>query len=91
MATGDWGIYLVMSVLMEYIVTVIYTTAGTNIPLQNRHRDGKADDEYALYGGLSRTGYVHPTEQAYAPQTAYDPSSHSSHERIAYAPPPMHA
>ncbi|KZP25970.1 hypothetical protein FIBSPDRAFT_661209, partial [Athelia psychrophila] len=34
MLTGDWPIYLVMSVLMELVVVTIYTTAGARIPLQ---------------------------------------------------------
>jgi len=88
MASGDWWLYLVMSVLMECIVTVIYTTAGARIPLQQDYHlnaNGNQDEEHTLYGGP--TGYVPPTEQhyysqgqtayaspvPYASQTTYDP------------------
>jgi len=33
--TGKWGIYLVMSVIMEFIVVLIYTYGGITIPLKD--------------------------------------------------------
>jgi hypothetical protein len=100
MASGDWRIYLVMSVLMEAIVTVIYTVAGATIPLKQDYQLG--------VGGQAPTGYLPPMEQdqysreqyAYAPsvpyasQTAYDPESQAlyhSQEHFPYAPPPVEA
>ena len=38
-STGDWGIYLVMSVLTEYIVVLIYTSAGLRLPLKKDEVD----------------------------------------------------
>jgi hypothetical protein len=38
-SNGDWWIYLVMGLIMEYIVVLIYTTAGTRIPLQDDYSD----------------------------------------------------
>jgi len=34
-STGEWQVYLAMSVVPEFIVVVIYITVGTKIPLQN--------------------------------------------------------
>jgi len=83
---GDRRIYLV---IMEYIVAVVYTTAGAKIPLQqdhhlnsNRHVDG-----YLLRNGQPQTGYVPPKEQ-----TPYDPESQTPYrtqERLVYAPSPL--
>jgi hypothetical protein len=40
-SNGDWRIYLAMGLIMEYIVVLVYTTAGARIPLQDDHSDGK--------------------------------------------------
>jgi hypothetical protein len=96
MASGDWRLYLVMSVIMECIVAVIYTTAGAKIPLQQDYRlnaTGYPDDEHPLQGG--QKGYLPPTEQSYyaqgqtayaspspyASQTAYDPESSAPYNK----------
>ena len=59
--TGSWGIYLVMSVLMELIVIFIYIATGLSIRLQD---DGiKQDSTYGTNGqdvemsGYGRRGY----------------------------------
>jgi len=49
--TGEWQIYLVMDMLMEYAVVIIYTVAGLMLPLD---RDYKFPDynheQYPLSG-----------------------------------------
>ena len=37
--TGDWQIYLVMSVLAEYAVVLVYTGAGLRLPLKQDEAD----------------------------------------------------
>jgi len=50
MFTGEWWIYLVMSILMEYACVIIYTTAGLRIPLNQDYKLGDVHgDEYPLY------------------------------------------
>jgi len=86
-ASGDWRIYLVMGVIMECIVTVIYTIAGAKIPLQRDYHmnaAGNPDEEHHLYGG--QTGYLPPTEQAYYPQNAYAPAIAPYASQTAYDP-----
>jgi len=50
---GNAGIYLVMSVIMEFIVVIIYVTAGLMIPLQNDYAGTTAvenrEDNIGLY------------------------------------------
>ncbi|KAF9229711.1 hypothetical protein BS17DRAFT_805320 [Gyrodon lividus] len=46
--TGEWQIYLVMEVLMEYVVVIIYTVAGTLLPLDQDYKLQETD-EYPLY------------------------------------------
>ncbi|KIK99924.1 hypothetical protein PAXRUDRAFT_822198 [Paxillus rubicundulus Ve08.2h10] len=48
MFTGEWQIYLVMEILMEYAVVIIYTVAGTLLPL-NQDYKLQESDEYPLY------------------------------------------
>jgi len=64
MATGDWQIYLVMSVMMEGIVAVIYTTAGAKLPLTEDATASK-DEFYA-----SQTPYQTDEHLAYSPLQA---------------------
>lgn len=33
--SGSWAIYLIMSVITEYIAVLIYTAIGIKVPLQN--------------------------------------------------------
>jgi len=106
MASGDWRIYLVMSVLMEIIATVIYTTAGTKIPLQQDYHlnaSGNADEEHPLYNSQALSGYLPPKGQHHYPQgqTAYAPPNsvsylhsqtpYATQEHIAYTLPPPQA
>jgi hypothetical protein len=37
--TGDWWIYLVMSLTMEYIVVLIYCITGASMPREQRDSD----------------------------------------------------
>lgn len=60
MATGDWRLYLIMSVLMEAISTIIYVTAGTRIPLQE---DFAGKESIGLYG---QNAYAPPAPAYYA-------------------------
>lgn len=43
--SGSWRIFLVMSLIMEYIVVLIYITVGTIIPLE------KETNDYEMKGG----------------------------------------
>lgn len=54
---GDWWIYLIMSLLMEYVVAVVYMVVGTKTPL---NPDGSVDN-------VKMQG-VYAPQQAYAPQ-----------------------
>jgi hypothetical protein len=94
MASGDWRIYLVMSVLMEIIVTVIYTTAGAKTPLQQDYHlnaSGNPEEEHPLYSSQALSGYLPPKEQhhytqgqtAYAPPTSI--ASQSVYSQTPYA------
>ncbi|KIJ68796.1 hypothetical protein HYDPIDRAFT_125815 [Hydnomerulius pinastri MD-312] len=48
MFSGEWQIYLVMEVLMEYAVVIVYTAAGTMLPLDQDYKLQETD-EYPLY------------------------------------------
>ncbi|KAF9243750.1 hypothetical protein BU15DRAFT_71874 [Melanogaster broomeanus] len=48
MFSGEWQIYLVMELLMEYAVVLIYTVAGTLLPLDQDYKLQQGD-EYPLY------------------------------------------
>jgi hypothetical protein len=48
MLTGEWQIYLVMELIMEYVVVIIYTTAGTILRLDQDYKL-QENDEYPLY------------------------------------------
>ncbi|KIJ05723.1 hypothetical protein PAXINDRAFT_182848 [Paxillus involutus ATCC 200175] len=48
MFTGEWQIYLVMEILMEYAVVIIYAVAGTLLPLDQDYKLQETD-EYPLY------------------------------------------
>jgi len=48
MFTGEWQIYVVMEVIMEYAVVVIYTFAGTVLHLDQDYKLQETD-EYPLY------------------------------------------
>ncbi|KAF7979923.1 hypothetical protein HWV62_40334 [Athelia sp. TMB] len=88
MLTGSWPIYLCMSVLMELVVVVIYTTAGARIPLQQDYvQQAKFADDEPLYGmGPTGPGYQAPYQAPYA--APYGSSPYAQQEHIAYAPPP---
>jgi len=85
MLTGDWPIYLVMSVLMELVVVVIYTTAGARIPLHQDYVQSKFDDGEHLYGMNAQPAYQAPYNTGAGP-TAYGGSPYQEH--VAYAAPP---
>ena len=86
MLTGEWPIYLCMSVLMELVVVVIYTTAGTRIPLQQDYvQQAKFADDEPLYGMGPHAGPA-PYQAPYA--APYGGSPYAQQEHIAYAPPP---
>jgi hypothetical protein len=55
-SNGDWWIYLLMGLIMEYVVVVVYTTAGARIPLQDDPSDGE--------DLLSQKNYVRPRRTA---------------------------
>ncbi|KAG1749641.1 uncharacterized protein EDB91DRAFT_755423 [Suillus paluster] len=47
--TGEWQIFLVMDMLMEYAVVIIYTVAGLVLPLNLDYKSPDLDqDEYSL-------------------------------------------
>ncbi|KIM84628.1 hypothetical protein PILCRDRAFT_818206 [Piloderma croceum F 1598] len=62
---GDWRIYLVMALVMEYIVVIIYTTVGAMLPLQK--------DFHLNYEGVSSRGMQlrPPPQQPYDHRTVY--------------------
>jgi hypothetical protein len=45
LVTGEWWIYLVMSLLMEYITVLIYSITGTLIPHSRGEGQGEVDIE----------------------------------------------
>jgi hypothetical protein len=52
--TGEWQIYLVMDMLMEYAIVIIYSVAGLVLPL---NQDYKSSDSYQAEYPLSRPQY----------------------------------
>jgi hypothetical protein len=52
--TGEWQIYLVMDMLMEYAIVIIYSVAGLVLPL---NQDYKSPDSYQDEYPLSRPQY----------------------------------
>jgi len=47
--TGEWQIYLVMDMLMEYAVVIIYAVAGIVLPLNEDYKSADSyQDEYPL-------------------------------------------
>lgn len=54
MITGEWQIYLVMDMLMEYAIVIIYSVAGLVLPL---NEDYKSSDSYEAEYPLSRPQY----------------------------------
>lgn len=48
MFTGEWQIYVVMEVVMEYIIVLIYTLAGNVLRLDQDYRLQETD-EHPLY------------------------------------------
>ncbi|KAG1798084.1 uncharacterized protein HD556DRAFT_1525683 [Suillus plorans] len=49
MITGEWQIYLVMDMLMEYAVVIIYAVAGIVLPLNEDYKSANShQDEYPL-------------------------------------------
>lgn len=49
MITGEWQIYLVMDMLMEYAVVIIYVVAGIVLPLNDDYKSADSyQDEYPL-------------------------------------------
>ncbi|KAG1758039.1 hypothetical protein EDB19DRAFT_82210 [Suillus lakei] len=51
MFTGEWQIYLVMDMLMEYAIVIIYAVAGLVLPLDQDYKSPAPDsyqDEYLL-------------------------------------------
>ncbi|KAG2109726.1 uncharacterized protein F5147DRAFT_692121 [Suillus discolor] len=49
MITGEWQIYLVMDMLMEYAVVIIYGVAGIMLPLNEDYKSADSyQDEYPL-------------------------------------------
>ena len=55
-STGDFGIWLVMSPVMEFVVIVIYVAVGLATPLQNDYDVGTGGEEAArLYPNMGHT------------------------------------
>ncbi|KAG1825484.1 uncharacterized protein BJ212DRAFT_1443614 [Suillus subaureus] len=49
--TGEWQIYLVMDMLMEYAVVIIYSVAALMLPLNNDYKSPDSyQDQYPLSG-----------------------------------------
>ncbi|KAG1825480.1 uncharacterized protein BJ212DRAFT_1259563 [Suillus subaureus] len=46
--TGEWQIYLVMEMLMEYAIVIIYSIAALVLPLNEDHKSPHSQDEYPL-------------------------------------------
>ncbi|EKM60756.1 uncharacterized protein PHACADRAFT_246870 [Phanerochaete carnosa HHB-10118-sp] len=66
---GDFGIWLIMSPIMEFIVIVIYVTVGLATPLQN---------DYFVGGkGESLEDATQLNSSAYAPNPSHGPSASS--------------
>ncbi|KAG1829518.1 hypothetical protein EV424DRAFT_432510 [Suillus variegatus] len=58
--TGEWQIYLVMDMLMEYAIVIIYSVAGIVLPL---NEDYKSADSYQDEYPLSRPQMSTPRRQ----------------------------
>ena len=72
LVNGDWRIYLVMALVMEYIVVIIYATVGATLPLQKDFRLNYA-------GVSSRDVQMRPPQQPYNHQTVYPPQRHAAY------------
>lgn len=49
LVTGEWQLYLVMDMLMEYAVVILYTVAGLMVPLDQDYKPSGFDhEEYPL-------------------------------------------
>lgn len=46
--TGEWQLYVIMEVVMEYVIVVIYTLAGNVLRLDQDY-GLQESDEYPLY------------------------------------------
>ena len=49
MFTGEWQLYVVMEVVMEYAVVLIYMLAGNMLRLDQDYGLQQETDEYPLY------------------------------------------
>jgi len=72
-SNGDWRIYLVMGLIMEYVVVLVYTIAGARIPLQDDYSD---DDLLSTKEPVSfrRTERLQNNQAAYPLQAYAVPS-----------------
>lgn len=49
MFTGEWQLYVIMEVVMEYAIVLIYTLAGNVLRLDQDYKLQEEADEYPLY------------------------------------------
>ena len=60
LTTGSWGIYLGMSVLMEFAAVAIYTFVGITIPLQGDQMQGLSSQDSNQGTELYQDGHQYP-------------------------------
>ena len=75
--TGSWAVYLIMSVVVEYIVVLIYTTVGIRTPL-SKDEPGYAQAPGNAYGmsdaqpfTLAGNGLRSQSDDLYKPSGRY--------------------
>lgn len=67
LTTGAWGIYLAMSVLMEFTAVLIYTFVGITIPLEGDYPQPSTYNDSSLQTHQYAGGQQYTTEYRYPP------------------------
>ncbi|TBU41118.1 hypothetical protein BD309DRAFT_898715 [Dichomitus squalens] len=73
-STGDWAIYLVMSVLMECIVVLIYTSAGLRLPLKQDLVDYQRAETHIPMMSQEDDSYKYAQPYSYTQPYSQDPT-----------------
>lgn len=79
-----------MSLIMEYVTVVIYTTVGARIPLQNDYHlkgMGTPSEQYPLHAGQSHPEYFPPVQANQTHSGYADYPLHAGQSQPASFPP----
>lgn len=81
---GDFAIYLVMSVIMEFAVVIIYVTAGLIIPLKDDYSGGSDEGTWPLYanGAPGHEGSASSVSISYKPPSGPPPMAPSANNSL---------